>query len=312
MPLISICIPTYNRVAGLHRLLQSIIVQQYSNYEVIISDDSTTAEVAHCVQHWQSKLPIQYHKNIIPLGSPANWNKAISLANGDWIKLMHDDDWLAQPDALKQFAYATTTTNASFICSGCTYYHSPYNKMVVAIGKPAEIEKLKQDYTYLFYNNIVGHPSTTLYKKTDIYFDVQFKWVVDVDFYMHYLKQDNTLHYIPQALINTGVGEDAISNQCYKNPNVEIPEYLNMLLKFDAQLLQPSIYVFHCLWTLVKKFKLTHHTELKQYGYHKAYPIHLSAIIKAQKKIPRILLKQTPISTYYMHKLYQKIYNTHA
>ena len=70
--MVSICIPCYNNVSEVERLLVSIHKQNYTDYEVNISDDSTNEETADMVGHiivewgWQDKL--HYIHNEKPLG----------------------------------------------------------------------------------------------------------------------------------------------------------------------------------------------------------------------------------------------------
>jgi len=104
-PLISICIPAYKRVAYLQRLLESIAAQTFSGFEIILTDDSPDDSVANLIKNYSS-LNIKYFKNEAALGTPANWNCGIAKASGEWIKLMHDDDWFASPHSLQQFADA--------------------------------------------------------------------------------------------------------------------------------------------------------------------------------------------------------------
>jgi glycosyltransferase involved in cell wall biosynthesis len=94
-PFISICIPAYKRLPYLKRLLASIAEQSYKHYEIIVSDDSDDDSVHHFLQSFNQLVSIQYFKNTPSLGTPANWNAAISKAKGEWIKLMHDDDWFS-------------------------------------------------------------------------------------------------------------------------------------------------------------------------------------------------------------------------
>lgn len=60
--MVSICIPCYNNVSEVERLLVSIHKQNYTDYEVNISDDSTNEETADLVGrvitewNWQDKL----------------------------------------------------------------------------------------------------------------------------------------------------------------------------------------------------------------------------------------------------------------
>ena len=86
--IVSICIPAYKRADFLERCLDSILQQSFQQYEIVITDDSPTDELKSLSGKDER---IVYVKNEQPLGSPANWNKAISLARGKYIKIMHHD-----------------------------------------------------------------------------------------------------------------------------------------------------------------------------------------------------------------------------
>ena len=50
MAKVSICVPTYNNASEVERLLQSVHRQNYTDYEVNISDDSTNEETAELIE----------------------------------------------------------------------------------------------------------------------------------------------------------------------------------------------------------------------------------------------------------------------
>ena len=105
-PFISICIPAYKRVQFLKRLLDSIQSQSFTNFEVVVTDDSPGDEVAEMCNQYLRKFSLAYYKNNSPLGTPENWNQAIRMAKGQWIKLMHDDDWFSSNESLHEYAKA--------------------------------------------------------------------------------------------------------------------------------------------------------------------------------------------------------------
>ena len=49
MPFISICIPTYNSGEKLLRLLKSIEQQTFTNFEIVISDDSNNHDIHNLI-----------------------------------------------------------------------------------------------------------------------------------------------------------------------------------------------------------------------------------------------------------------------
>ena len=100
-PKVSICIPCYNNADEVERLLQSIYSQAYTDFEVNISDDSTNDETEALVHRCYPK--VKYQHNQKPYGHIFNWNAALKMAEGDYIKVMFSDDWFTQETSLGAF-----------------------------------------------------------------------------------------------------------------------------------------------------------------------------------------------------------------
>ena len=102
--LISVCIPTYNQTKFLKKTIDSVIAQKDVLVEIIISDDSTTYEVSDLIEEYINKYSfIKYFINNPSKGSPENWNYVISKATGNFIKIMHHDEWFINEFALNKF-----------------------------------------------------------------------------------------------------------------------------------------------------------------------------------------------------------------
>ncbi|MBI4964990.1 MAG: glycosyltransferase family 2 protein [Desulfomonile tiedjei] len=101
-PLLSICIPSYNRPEQLKRLLESIDCDPAS-VEVVIAEDHAPlrAEVRAVVDGFACKSPYRtrYHENDQNLGYDGNIRRLIDLAAGNFVLFMGDDDWFS-PGAL--------------------------------------------------------------------------------------------------------------------------------------------------------------------------------------------------------------------
>lgn len=95
LPLVSICIPTYNGELYIADCISSAINQTYKNLEIIISDDNSTDKVLEIIETYRTKtsIPIQIYKHV-PSGIGANWNNCVKKANGDFIKFLFQDDIL--------------------------------------------------------------------------------------------------------------------------------------------------------------------------------------------------------------------------
>lgn len=94
-PILSICIPSYNRPIELDRLLRSI---DYTgdDIEIVICEDCSPKrqEICHVVEAFSKDTcyKILYHENIQNCGYDKNLRECIIHASGKWVMYMGDDD----------------------------------------------------------------------------------------------------------------------------------------------------------------------------------------------------------------------------
>ncbi|BAU11546.1 glycosyl transferase family protein [Leptolyngbya sp. NIES-3755] len=102
-PLISICIPTYQRPSLVQEAIESCLRQTYSEIEIIVSDDSPDQLTQQMVRSFHQPEKIRYYHNQTPLKQAKNVDRLFNLALGDRLVLLHDDDLLL-PDAVAALA----------------------------------------------------------------------------------------------------------------------------------------------------------------------------------------------------------------
>lgn len=302
---ISICIPAYKHVEYLKRLLDSIAAQSFRDFEIIITDDSKDDTVEVFLQAYKSIALIRYHKNEVSLGSPENWNAGIRLAKGTWIKIMHDDDWFAHEHALAEFASAAKQlSKASFIFSGFSEVNLNTGKARNFVISNTVMRLLRKNELLLFKQNYIGHPSTTLIRNTgDYYFDKRFKWVVDIEFYIRYLRKHKNFVAIRKPLIKIGVNEHQITKQAFRNPEVEIPEVLGLLQKLPPEGLH-NIFVYDYYWRFIRNLSIRSINDIEKYAHDVAIPAVIVNMISAQARWPLSLLKNGLVSKSLMFTSY--------
>jgi len=288
--LISICIPSYKRLNYLKRLLDSIAVQSFKNFEVVITDDSPDDSVHELVQLYKDKFSLQYYKNQPALGTPANWNSAISKATGEWIKLMHDDDWFATSESLQQFA-DNTTKGSKFIFSAFILEYEEKRPASKAIYFPgAKGKQLINEPLILMASNIIGQPSVTMvHKSINVLYDERLKWRVDIDFYIRVLAEEKSFTYIPAPIICISINEGQVTNDCFENPYVELPEGLLVIKKYGLKPFN-NIIVYDAWWRLLRNMKINNPAKLTSYAPEK-WPKVIITITKHLSTIPASLLK---------------------
>lgn len=123
-PLVSLCIPTYNRAWCLPKTLTSALSQRTSlPYEVVVMDDGSTDETPALVQGWGDPR-LRYERNPVNAGyagMSANWNRCLQAARGEYIALCGDDDWLAPEFLAEHAAVLAAHPEAGLVYCACQF-----------------------------------------------------------------------------------------------------------------------------------------------------------------------------------------------
>lgn len=100
-PLISIVIPIYNRENTLHYCIDSIVNQNYKNWELLLVDDGSkdnSADICKKYTILDKRIKYIYQQN---QGAGPARNNGIENASGDWITFIDSDDAI-MPNHLDQ------------------------------------------------------------------------------------------------------------------------------------------------------------------------------------------------------------------
>lgn len=118
----SVIIPTRNREALLKDCLLSVLEQQYSDYEIIVAENSDNQiELEDMINHPAADEKIKYYRTG-GLGMTENWNFAISKASGHWYIVIADKTILKQDTFVAMDMLIDTYSD----CSVFTYEYDEY------------------------------------------------------------------------------------------------------------------------------------------------------------------------------------------
>lgn len=111
-PMVSIVVPTYNRSQQVCEALDSVLAQDFRNFELIVVDDGSTDDTAVRLSNYADQAQIIWQAN---RGVSAARNAGIRAAHGDYIALLDSDDlWL--PQKLRHQIAFFTENPAAMIC----------------------------------------------------------------------------------------------------------------------------------------------------------------------------------------------------
>lgn len=203
--LISICIPTYNYGNYLPEALNSVISQTYDNIEILVVDDASNDNTEEVVLGF-SKLDnrirfIRHEKNI---GMVNNWNFCLENARGELIKFLFADDYLVDNEAIEKLSSAFEDSNV-VLATSSRFFVNNKSAVISSIvpdlfGKGVSgIDAIRM--CILMQQNIIGEPSTVMFRKIDALrgFNNRYNQLVDLEMWF-YLLMKGELFFCPEIL----------------------------------------------------------------------------------------------------------------
>jgi glycosyltransferase involved in cell wall biosynthesis len=92
-PLVSICIPTYNRAGMVGKAIDSALSQSYPNIEVLVVDNASQDNIESVIVGYHDPR-LKFFQNKKNLGIFGNFNRCIELSKGKYIHILHSDDYI--------------------------------------------------------------------------------------------------------------------------------------------------------------------------------------------------------------------------
>lgn len=146
---ISIVIPTYNGERFIESAIKSVLSQTLKPFEIIVSDDNSKDNTIAICKKYSDKIKIHINHNG-PSGFVNGWNNALSLASGDFLSILHQDDILA-PDFIEEINKAINVyPDVKQFVTPCNYIDENGN----IIRESGHLSYKIQRYTGTEYNNI--------------------------------------------------------------------------------------------------------------------------------------------------------------
>jgi teichuronic acid biosynthesis glycosyltransferase TuaG len=137
-PLVSIVMPTYNHGHYIAESLNSIIMQTYQNFEVIVVDNCSSDCTEHVVKSFEDPR-VSYFKINNGGVVAVSRNFGISLSRGEWIAFLDSDDVWHPSKLACQFAcfsgYDLIYTGMRDFAEKYPKLHVPINPKILGLKK---------------------------------------------------------------------------------------------------------------------------------------------------------------------------------
>jgi glycosyltransferase involved in cell wall biosynthesis len=210
-PLVSIIIPAYNHEAYINRCLNSILLDNYPNKEILIIDDGSADNTQSRIVNWISKnhesIQISYSKNYKNRGVCYTLNNLITRTKGEFLVLLGSDDYLLNNGIISRLNYLATNENKKAVIGDCIVIDDHDNLIFESSLSELHNANIKNYFTdeslkrEIIWNWSVTGPA--LMVKKDIYdyignYDSRLK-IEDWDFYLRMVSK-NLLGFIDQKV----------------------------------------------------------------------------------------------------------------
>ncbi len=168
-PLISICIPCYNRADLIEETINSALNQTYPNIEIIINDNcSTDGTWAILEQYAQKHNQIKIFQNASNLGAVKNWQQATSHATGAYALILWSDD-LIEPEFIEK-TYALFDDNCAFVLSENVEFATDRETPTSNFGSKGQYTQ-EEYFNVVLFKNLLRFPYSpagTLFRTKDL------------------------------------------------------------------------------------------------------------------------------------------------
>lgn len=303
-PKVSVLIPSFNYAQYLPEAIDSVLAQSYTDFELIIVDNCSTDNTVDVVNTYVEKdSRIKLHINETNIGMYRNYNQALLLAKGEYIKFLNADDKF-HPKLLEKFVYIFQNhPSVSLVTSYRQYFGDKSDILKPSLnglinGKEAILNVLE---TF----NWIGEPTTVMFKRENLtlgLFDTSLLMFADLDMWLRQM-QVGDIYVIDTVLsffrIHEGQGTVYLNDQQDKKEfsYLQLHEYTRYALQINRY-----GYNFHAdfpkevnllMQQIAKRsMKSRHYASMKKLHSTKVrYLIHAMYISYIQYKIKRILTK---------------------
>lgn len=205
-PMVSIIVPVYNAENYLNRCIDSILNQEYTDFELLLADDgSSDSSGAICDTYAASddRIRVIHKPNT---GVSDTRNAAIRQARGTYLQFLDSDDWIT-PDATKLFVRAATEHNCDLVIADF------YRVVGERVSHKGDIEDDGVLTREEFAEHMMENPADFYYgvlwnklyrrdiiEKYGLQMDVSVSWCEDFLFNLEYILHAN-IFYALQAPI---------------------------------------------------------------------------------------------------------------
>jgi len=204
--LISIITVCYNSEKTISRTFESVINQDFPNYEYIVIDGGSSDKTLSIIKDYKDKfkkkgIDFRYISEKDE-GIYDAMNKGIKMANGDLIGFLNSDDWYEKEALKKVYKVYKEKTSSDIFHGEILYVYEIGNELYYVFEKTPDISLIKKAM-------IVNFPATFVRKEVFNkigFFSTEYKIASDYDFILRAYLKNFKFEYIPEIITCFSLG----------------------------------------------------------------------------------------------------------
>lgn len=201
MPLLSIILPTYNRIDLIEKSINSILNQTFSDFELIIVDDASSDNTCSLIKNIKDNR-IRFYQLDKNKGEYWVTNYAVSLSCGKYLTWVHSDDLLPQDSLELRINKLINNPELDFISGAIKRIDENDNVFEVVAPVYWSKDKILEEYLKLPDERKVKYMihHLTIMMKRDFFekiggFDTELNYAGDIDWLIRAIKYGNFKSY---------------------------------------------------------------------------------------------------------------------
>ncbi|KNB61248.1 glycosyltransferase family 2 protein [Chryseobacterium sp. Hurlbut01] len=220
-PLVSVIVITYNSAEFVIETLESIKEQSYRNIELIVSDDCSRDNTVQICKEWMEYYGSHFSRTQIVSvtensGIPANCNRGVNAAKGEWIKVIAGDDLLMK-DCIKDFVEFSTKKKLEACVSELYEFidGEPTNLKLIRPSIYSASTDVNKQFRELL-KSFFGNAPTFFIKKSvfdNLSFDENIKFMEDYPLAINLNRRGIFIYYLPKPTVLYRIRNNSASNE---------------------------------------------------------------------------------------------------
>src|SRR5260370_430844 len=204
LPVVSICIPTFNNADMIEEAICSVLKQTYRGLEIWVMDNCSTDETEATVLKITAKdSRIHYVRHSRNIGMANNFNACLASATGEFAMILGADDLLEEECIEKLVTALSVAPDAVLAACGRQYVDEALHplKVLRKTAKFSIIDGLTLMRECVALGNQIGEPSAVLFKPASARrgFNPEFSQFLDLEMWFFLLNGRSGV-FLPEPL----------------------------------------------------------------------------------------------------------------